>query len=61
MKDYIKPTKRDFIPGLYIFHAGKSDFPLHKENCKIANDNATEPLKSDQNTVVISVIVPRAN
>lgn len=61
MKDYIKPTKRDFIPDLYIFHAGKSDFPLHKENFKITNDNVAKPLKADQNTVVISAIVPRAN
>ena len=39
MKDYIKPTKRDFIPYLYVFHAGTNDSPLHKENCETVNDN----------------------
>lgn len=62
MQNYIKPTKRDFNSDLYIFHAGTNDFQLHKENCKIADVvNVTESLKSDQNTVVISATVPRAD
>ena len=28
MEDYTKPTKRDFIPDLYILHVGTNDLSL---------------------------------
>ena len=38
VKDYIKPTKRDFDPDLYIFHAGTNDLYLDKPDAEIATD-----------------------
>ena len=63
MKDYIKPTKRDFDPHLYIFHAGTNDLSLDKPDTRIATDiiNVAESLKSTHSNVAASVIVPRAD
>ena len=63
MKDYIKPTKRDFDPDLYIFHAGTNDLSLDKPDAEIATDiiNVAESLKSTHSNVAISAIVPRAD
>lgn len=60
MQDYIKRTKGDFNPDLYIFHAGANDLPLYKENCEVSDDfvNVAESLKFDQNTVAILAIAP---
>ena len=38
VKDYIKTTKRDFDPDLYIFHAGTNDLYLDKPDAEIATD-----------------------
>ena len=63
MKDYIKPTKRDFDPDLYIFHAGTNDLSLDKPDAEIATDiiSVAESLKSTHTNVAISAIVPRAD
>ena len=63
MKDYIKPTKRDFDPDLYIFHAGTNDLSLDKPDAEIATDitNVAESLKSTHSNVAVSAIVPRAD
>ena len=47
MKDYIKPTKRDFDPDLYIFHAGTNYLSLDKLEAEIVTDiiNVQESLK----------------
>ena len=55
MEDYVKPTKQGFNPDLYIFHAGTNDLSLHKKNFN-GIVNVAESLKSDQNTVGISII-----
>ena len=63
MKDYIKPTKRDFDPDLYIFHAGTNDLSLDKPDAEIATDiiNVAESLKSTHGNVAVSAIVPKAD
>ena len=63
MKDYIKPTKRDFDPDLYIFHTGTSDLSLAKYNAEIPTDiiNLAESLKSTHSNVVVSTIVPHVD
>ena len=38
MKDYIKLTKRDFYPDLYIFNAGTNDLSLDESDAKIATN-----------------------
>ena len=38
MKDYIKLTKCDFDPDLYIFHAGTNDLFLDKPDAQITTD-----------------------
>ena len=55
MEDYVKPTKQGFNPDLYIFHTGTNDLSLHKKNFN-GIVNVAESLKSDQNTVGISII-----
>ena len=63
MKDYIKPTKRDFDSDLYIFHAGTNDLYLDKPDAEIATDImiVVDSLKSTHSNVAVSAIVPRAD
>ena len=63
MKDYIKPTKRDFDPDLYIFHAGTNDLSLDKPDAEVATDiiNVSESLKSTHSNIAVSAIVPRVD
>ena len=63
VKDYIKPTKRDFDPVLYIFHAGTNDVYLDKPDAEITADImiVVESLKSTHSNVAVSAIVPRAD
>ena len=60
MKNYIKPTKHDFDPNLYIFHAGTNDLSLDKLDTEIATDiiNVAESIKSTHSNLVVSAIVP---
>ena len=61
MKDYIKPTKRNFDPDLYISHAGTNDLSLDKPDTEIATDiiNVVASLKPTHSNVAISAILPR--
>ena len=61
MKDYIKPTRRDFDPDLYIFHAGINDLSLDKPDAEIAADiiNVAEPLKSTHGDDTLSARLSR--
>ena len=63
MKDYIKPTKRDFDPDLYIFHAGTNDLSLDKLDAEIATDiiNVAESLKSTHSKLAVLATVPRVD
>ena len=63
IKDYVKPTKRDFDPDLYISHAGTNDHSLDKPDAEIATDiiNVVESLKSTHGNVAVSAIVPSAD
>ena len=64
MEYYITPTKRDFDPGIYILHLGSNDLTLddtpEEITEHIANIIATS-LKTENNTVVNSNIVPRGD
>ena len=63
MKDYIKPTKCNFDPDLYIFHAGTNDFSFDKPDAETATDiiNVAKFLKSTHSNVAVSAIVARAD
>ena len=49
MHDYIRPTKRDFDPNIFILHVGTN-------NCR---DSGI--LKTEDNNVALSEIVPRGD
>ena len=61
MLDYIKPTKRDFNPDVYLLHVGTNDLSSSKSPEQISMDilNLAYSLKLDNNTVIVSSIVPR--
>ena len=62
MLDYIKPTKRDFNPDVYLLHVGTYYYiSSNKSPEKISMDilNLGNSLKLDNNTVIFSSIVPR--
>ena len=61
MLDYIRPTKRDFNPDVYLLHVGTNDLSTNKSPEQISMDilNLANSLKLDNNTVIVSSIVPR--
>ena len=61
MVDYIKPTQRVFNPDVYLLHVGTNDLSSNKSPEQISLDilNLTNVLKLDNNTVIVSSIVPR--
>ena len=61
MLDYIKPTQRDFNPDVYLLYAGTNDLSSNKSPEQISLDilNLANSLKLDNNTVIVSSIVPR--
>ena len=65
MKDYRKPTKRNFDPDLCIFLAGTNSLSLDKPDPggKIATDviDVAESLKSTHSKVAVLAIVPRTD
>ena len=63
MEYYITPTKRDFDPGIYILHVGTNDLTLDDTPEEITKNivNISTSLKIENNTVVISNIVPRGD
>ena len=63
MEYYITPTKRDFDPGIYILHVGTNDLTLNDTPEEITEHivNIATFLKTENNTDVISNIVPRGD
>ena len=63
MSDYIKPTKKDFNPGIYVLHVGTNNLTLSDTPEQIAEYifDIVRSIKTDSNTVIISNIVPRGN
>ena len=61
MVDYIKPTQRDFNPDVYLLHVGANDLSSNKFPEQISLDilNLASSLKLDNNTVIVSSILPR--
>ena len=59
--DYIKPSKRDFNPDVYLLHVGTNSLSSNKSPEQISMDilNLANSLKLDNNTVIVSSIVPR--
>ena len=49
MYDHLKPTLRDFSPGLFIIHVGTNDLPLNKTSNEIAEEivNLAESVKKN--------------
>ena len=61
MTDYVKPTINDFDPEHIIIHVGTNDLNSERTASQISNSiiNLQQSLKSINNTVTISLIVPR--
>ena len=61
MVDYIKPTQRDFNSDVYLLHVGTNFLSSNKSPEQISLDilNLANSLKLDNNTVIVSSIVPR--
>ena len=51
INDYVKPALRDFNPEHIILHVGTSDLNTER--------TADSSLKTDANTITVSLIVPR--
>ena len=60
---YITPTKGDFDPGIYILHVGTNYLTLGdtSEEITVHIVNIATSLKTEDNTFVISNIVPRGD
>ena len=62
MQDYLKPTKKDFDPTIFIFHVvqiifmSTNDYSPEMIVDKIIE--TTELLKTEDNKVVLSAIIP---
>ena len=58
--DHLKPTSRDFNPGLFIIHVGTNHLPLNKSN-ETAEEivHLAESVKKPRSNIVISDIVTR--
>ena len=62
MQDYLKPTKKDFDPTIFIFHVvqiifmSTNDYSPEMIVDKIIQ--TTELLKTEDNKVVLSAIIP---
>ena len=63
MYDHIKPTQRNFQPNVYISHVGTNDLPTDMTPEEISEKIITfsKHLKSEDNEVVVSGIVPRGD
>ena len=59
MYDHLKPTLRDFNPGLFIIHVGTNDLPLNKTSDETAEEivNLAESVKKTSSNIAISDIV----
>ena len=63
MNDYVKPTLRDFNPEHIILHVGTNDLNSERTASQFAKSiiDLGQSLKTDTNTITISLIVPRYN
>ena len=61
MVDYVKPTQRDFNPVVYLLHVRTNYLSSNESPEQISLDilNLASSLKLDNNTVIVSSIVPR--
>ena len=63
MHDYLKPTKRDFDPNIYILHVGTNNLSIN-DSPEMTVDKiveTAESLKTEDNNVILSAIVPRGD
>ena len=63
MHDYLKPTKRDFDPNIYILHVGINNLSIN-DSPEMTVDKiveTAESLKTEDNNVILSAIVPRGD
>ena len=62
MHDYLKPTKRDFDPNIYILHVGTNNLPTN-DSPKMIMDKIVKKAKSlkTEDNNILSAIVPRSD
>ena len=58
--DYIKPTQRDFSLDVYLLHVGTNDLSSNTSPEQISLEilNLANSLKLENNTLIVSSIVP---
>ena len=63
MYDYLKPSKRDFGPNIFILHVCTNNLSTNDSPEMIADKIAetAESLKTEDNNVVLSAIIPRGD
>ena len=63
MHDYLKPTKRDFNPNIFILHVGTNNLSTNDSPEMVADKivETAESIKKEDNNVVLSAIVPRGD
>ena len=63
MSDYIKPTKKDFNPDIYVLHVRTNDLTLSDTPEKIAKHifDKGNSIKTASNTLTLFTVVPRGD
>ena len=63
MSDYIKPTKKDFNPDIYVLHVRTNDLTLSDTPEKIAKHifDKGNSIKTASNTLTVFTVVPRGD
>ena len=57
MQHYLKPTKREFNPDIFILHVGTNSLSTNDSPEMIADKIAAQSLRTENNNVVLSAIV----
>ena len=58
MKNYLKPTQRDFKRDVFVLHVGTNDLLLNKSPKEISEDKTpAEWMKIENNKIIIFSIV----
>ena len=63
MQDYLKPSKRNFDPNIYVLHVGTNNLSTNDSPEMIMDKivETAESLKTEDNYVILSAIVPRGD
>ena len=57
MQHYLKPTKREFNPNIFILRVGTNSLSTNDSSEMIADKISAQSLRTENNNVVLSAIV----